>query len=51
VARPGQTFYEAPDDVHVVGRNASRTKPARFLVVLVKDQGASVLVPEPSESH
>lgn len=43
---PGQTFYEGPDDVHVVGRNASRTKPARFLAVLVKDQGAPVLVPE-----
>src|SRR6266576_3291379 len=42
---PGQTFYEGPDDVHVVGRNASSTKPAKFLVVLVKDQGAPVLVP------
>ncbi len=43
---PGQTFYEGPDDVHLVGRNASRTKPARFLAVLVKDQGAPALVPE-----
>jgi quercetin dioxygenase-like cupin family protein len=42
---PGQTFYEGPDDVHVVGRNASSTKPARFLVLLVKKQGAPVLVP------
>ncbi len=42
---PGQTFYEGPEDVHVVGRNASRTKPARFLVVFVKDKGAPVLVP------
>ena len=42
---PGQTFYEGPDDVHVVGRNASKTKPAKFLVLLVKDQGAPVLVP------
>jgi quercetin dioxygenase-like cupin family protein len=42
---PGQTFYEGPDDVHVVGRNASSTKPAAFLVVLVKDKGAPVLVP------
>ena len=42
---PGQTFYEGPDDVHVVGRNASATKPAKFLVVLVKDTGAPVLVP------
>lgn len=44
---PGQTFYEGPDDVHVVGRNASRTKPAKFLVVLVKDKTAPVLVPAP----
>ncbi len=42
---PGQTFYEGPDDVHVVGRNASTTKPAKMLVVLVKDKGAPILVP------
>ena len=36
---PGQTFDEGPDDVHVVGRNASTTRPATFLVILVKDQG------------
>jgi quercetin dioxygenase-like cupin family protein len=43
---PGQTFYEAPDDVHVVGRNASSTKPAKFLVVLLKERGAPLLKPE-----
>ena len=42
---PGQTFYEGPDEVHVVGRNASQTKPAKFLVFMVKDKGAPVLVP------
>jgi hypothetical protein len=42
---PGQTFYEGPSDVHVVGRNASRAKPARFVVVLIKKKGAPVLVP------
>ena len=42
---PGQTFYEGPDDVHVVGRNASRTQPAKFVVFLVKDKDAPVLVP------
>jgi quercetin dioxygenase-like cupin family protein len=42
---PGQTFDEGPDDVHVVGRNASTTRPATFLVLLVKDQGAPTLVP------
>ena len=42
---PGQTFYEGPDDVHVLGRNASQTKPAKFVVFFVKDKGAPVLVP------
>ena len=42
---PGQTFYEGPDDVHVVDRNASKTNPAKFLVFLIKDKGAPVLVP------
>ena len=42
---PGQTFYEGPDDVHIVGRNASKTKPAKFVVFLVKEKGAPVLVP------
>jgi quercetin dioxygenase-like cupin family protein len=41
----GQSFYEGPEDVHVVGRNASTTRPAKFLVVFVKDEGAPVLVP------
>lgn len=43
---PGESFYEGPDDVHVVGRNASSTKPAKFLVFLFKDKGAPILVPE-----
>ena len=42
---PGQTFYEGPDDVHVVGRNASSTQPAKLLVFFVKDTGAPILVP------
>ena len=41
----GQTFYEGPDDVHVVDRNASSTKPAKFLVLVINDKGALVLVP------
>jgi len=36
---PGQTFYEGPDDVHTIGRNASATKPAKFVVVLLKNRG------------
>jgi quercetin dioxygenase-like cupin family protein len=43
--RPGQTFYESPDDVHTVSRNASTEKPARFVVFIVKDKGAPILVP------
>jgi quercetin dioxygenase-like cupin family protein len=42
---PGQTFYEGPNDIHVVGRNASTTKPAKFVVFLVKIKGAPVLIP------
>jgi quercetin dioxygenase-like cupin family protein len=42
---PGQTFYEGPDDVHVVGRNASKIKPAKFVVFFVKDKGAPLVVP------
>ena len=40
---PGQTFYEGPDDVHIVGRNASQNVPAKFLVFLVKEKGAPIL--------
>jgi quercetin dioxygenase-like cupin family protein len=42
---PGQTFYEDPKGIHLVGENASKTKPAKFLVLLVKDKGAPILVP------
>ena len=44
--KPGETYYEGPDDVHVVGRNASATKPAKFVVFFVKDKGAPILIPE-----
>ncbi|SAK97434.1 cupin [Caballeronia hypogeia] len=43
---PGQTFYEGPNDVHTVGRNASQTQPAKFLVLLLKEKGAPILVPD-----
>ena len=42
---PGQTFYEGPQDIHTVGRNASKTQPAKFLVVLLKEKGAPPLLP------
>ena len=41
----GQAFYEGPDDVHIVDRNASKTEPAKFLVVLIKNKGAPAVVP------
>jgi quercetin dioxygenase-like cupin family protein len=42
---PGQAFYEGPSDIHTVGRNASSTKPAKFVAFLVKEQGAPALLP------
>lgn len=43
--QPGQVFYEGPSDVHIVGRNASKTEPAKFLVVLVKNRGVDPVLP------
>jgi quercetin dioxygenase-like cupin family protein len=43
--KPGQTFYEGPDDIHTVGRNASRSKPAKFLVLLIKNKSAPAVLP------
>lgn len=42
---PGETFYEGPNDVHTVGRNASQTAPAKFVVLLVKDKGVPFFMP------
>jgi len=42
---PGQTFYEGPTDIHTIGRNASQTKPAKFVVFLLKNENAPVLIP------
>jgi quercetin dioxygenase-like cupin family protein len=42
---PGQVFYESPEDVHTVGRNASKTKPAKFVVFFIKNEGAPILTP------
>jgi quercetin dioxygenase-like cupin family protein len=43
--KPGDTFYEGPDDIHTVGRNASKTRPAKFVVTLVKNTGAEFFIP------
>lgn len=45
--KAGETFYEAPGDLHTVGRNASADKPAKFVVVLLKDAGKPALMPVP----
>lgn len=45
----GETFYESPADIHEVSRNASTTQPARFLVVLIHDQGSSTMLPATAE--
>jgi len=42
---PGQTFYEGPNDLHTIGRNASKMRPAKFLVFLIKDKDAPISVP------
>jgi quercetin dioxygenase-like cupin family protein len=42
---PGQVFYESPEDVHTVSRNASKTKPAKFVVFFIKNEGAPILTP------
>jgi quercetin dioxygenase-like cupin family protein len=43
--QPGQIFYEDPNDIHVVSRNASSTKPAKFLVFLINKRGAPLVIP------
>jgi quercetin dioxygenase-like cupin family protein len=45
VLKPGDTFYEGPDDIHTVGRNASTTEPAKFVVFLLKDRNKPILMP------
>ncbi|HEY4382605.1 MAG TPA: cupin domain-containing protein [Acidobacteriaceae bacterium] len=44
---PGQSFYENPDDIHVVSRNASNSKPAKFLVFLIHKKDAPLVIPVP----
>ena len=44
---PGDTFYEGPADVHTVGRNASATRPAKFLVFLLKEQAKPAVIIDP----
>jgi len=43
--KPGESFHEGPNDIHTVGRNASNSQPARFVVFLIKKKGAPILTP------
>ncbi|BAU38693.1 Cupin 2 conserved barrel domain protein [Acetobacter pasteurianus NBRC 101655] len=43
--KEGQTFFEGPNDIHLVGRNASQTEPARFLAFFVKNKTAPFVSP------
>ena len=43
--RTGETFFETPDDIHAVSRNASATAPAKLLVTMVKEVGAPPTLP------
>jgi len=45
--KPGDTFFEAPGDVHVTSANASSSTPAKFLVYMVKDKGTPASTPMP----
>jgi quercetin dioxygenase-like cupin family protein len=42
---PGQTFYEGPEDIHTIARNASKTEPAKFLAFLLKDKSSPASIP------
>ena len=42
----GQTFYEAPGQLHAVSANASQTEPAKVLAVIVAESGKPITVPE-----
>jgi quercetin dioxygenase-like cupin family protein len=47
ILRKGETFYEAPGQLHAVSRNASDTEPAKVLVVVLAESGKPLTVPEP----
>ena len=46
---PGGTFFESPTDIHIVSANASKTKPAKFLAILIKDKGKPGYIPVPPD--
>lgn len=42
----GQTFHEAPGQLHAVSANASQTEPAKVLAFIVAESGKPITVPE-----
>jgi quercetin dioxygenase-like cupin family protein len=46
VLSKGQTFYEAPGQLHAVSANASQTEPAKVLAFIVAESGKPITVPE-----
>jgi quercetin dioxygenase-like cupin family protein len=49
--RPGDTFHESPTDIHRQSANASKTRPAKFLVFMIKEKGKPVTLPVAQSSH
>jgi quercetin dioxygenase-like cupin family protein len=47
--KPGDTFYEAPNHTHSVGRNVSKTAPAKLLVFFVTEQNVPLVLPPPPQ--
>ena len=44
--KPGEVFYEAPNALHAVSRNASTTQALKYLVIQVSDPSKPATVPE-----
>ncbi len=43
--KPGNSFYESPDDLHTLTQNVSNSKSAKFLVFLLKKKGVPPVLP------
>lgn len=49
IYRAGDSFYEAPHEVHVVAANASATEPVRFVAYFVCDHEEPLSAPVTAE--
>jgi quercetin dioxygenase-like cupin family protein len=41
----GQSWYESPKKPHIVSKNASKTEPAKLLVLLLSQEGEAIKAP------